>query len=132
MAGRAPHIRFADGRAHVIDERPLLIVFRDRQLQAWEENREESRIAIDHRQRKRRCVEDHDVVRRLEAKLTTEVSAEHRLVRSASGELDASGLDRFGCSALRYAQDEREEQIGHQCRWVALGKEPLEAQSWSL
>jgi hypothetical protein len=57
------------------------------------------------------------------------MSAEHRLVRPAPCELDAPRPDCLRGSALRKAQDERKEQIGHQRRRVILGKEPLEAYS---
>ena len=116
IAGRAPHIVSLRAEAYVVDERPSTLVFRDRQLQPGEENREELGIAIDHRQRERGFVEDHDVVRRIEADLAAEMSPEHRLVRPAPGELDAPRPDRLRGSALRKAQDEREEQIGHQRR----------------
>jgi hypothetical protein len=70
-----------------------------------------------------------EVVRRIEAKLAAETSAEHRLIGPAPCELDAPRPDRLGGSTLREAQDEREEQIGHQRRRIILREEPLEAQS---
>jgi hypothetical protein len=81
---------------------------------------------MDHRQLERSKVEDHDVVRRVEAQLAPEVSAQHGLVLPASRELDAPRPDGLRGSALRKTQDEPKEQVGHQRRWGLVGEEPLE------
>jgi hypothetical protein len=125
--GTSPAHRLAESHAYVVDERASMTVLCYRQLQPGEENREELGVSIDHRERERGFVEDHEVTRRIEAELAAEVSAEHRLVRPAPGELDAPRPDWLHGSALRKAKDERKEQIGHQRRRVIFGEEPLEA-----
>src|SRR5579871_921397 len=90
----------AESLAYIVGECARRVIMRERQLQPRHKNRQELGISMDHRESERSLVEDHEIVWRIEAELTAEVSPEDRLVRSTSGKLEASWLHRRHGSML--------------------------------
>lgn len=120
--------RPAESVAYVIGEGACGVISRERQIQPRHQDRKELGISMDHRESERGLVEDHQVVWRIEAELTAEVSPEDRLVRPTSRELEASRPYGHHGSVLGEVQDSSEDQVGQQRRWVLVREQPLEAQ----